>query len=746
MALSIGELVGYIDLDTSGAEQATGKVGGLLDGIGGKWGAIMGAAGAGAGALFGTSLVSAVGNEVGSDRLAASLGKGSAAADQYGKIAGKVYSNGFGEGLEDVNTAMGAVVTSIKGMRSASDAEVQSMTEKAMTFADVMGVDVTRAAQVAGNMVANGLATDGAEAFDLLMKASQKVPVQLREDVLDATDEYGQFFSQIGIDGPEAMALLAKGAEKGMYGIDKAGDAIKEFTIRSTDFSKASRDAYAMIGLDAGKMTEDLLAGGERGSKAFDKIVEGILKVPDPVRRSQTALALFGTPLEDLGTKDIPKFLRSLQGGTDGLGKFKGAVDEAGATAYDNASTNLTMFKRELQTGFVDLIGGSVLPKLTALTGSLANGLGPAATAVGDAVKGATGWLQEHSTVAGILLGGIVALTAVTATHAAVTAVGAAGGLTAWLLSTRLISGATQVWTAVQWAMNAALAANPIGVAVVALAALVAAVVFVATKTEWGRKAVSAAMDGIKSAAQSVGSFFTEKVPKFFSDAWDKAKAQTTEGVGQVVSWVQGIPGKFTSGLSSLSETVRTLFHDAMDAGRTKVSNIGGDIVGWIEGIPGKVLNKLADFKKAGADLLGGFVDGMKNAAGVIEGIATNVWDTVKGLLNGAIDKINAALEFTIDIPGPKNLTINPPNIPQLATGGRATGATLAVIGEGREPESVLPDSVLRGLLERAHATGAAQGGGNRSGGPLIGQVVQRNGESTEELAERLWFKTRTRG
>jgi hypothetical protein len=30
--------------------------------------------------------------------------------------------------------------------------------------------------------------------------------------------------------------------------------------------------------------------------------------------------------------------------------------------------------------------------------------------------------------------------------------------------------------------------------------------------------------------------------------------------------------------------------------------------------------------------------------------------------------------------------------------------------------------------------------------GPLIGQVVQRTGESADALAERLWFKTRTRG
>jgi hypothetical protein len=82
------------------------------------------------------------------------------------------------------------------------------------------------------------------------------------------------------------------------------------------------------------------------------------------------------------------------------------------------------------------------------------------------------------------------------------------------------------------------------------------------------------------------------------------------------------------------------------------------------------------------------------------------VWDAVKGLLNDAIGKINRALEFKIGVLG-QTITFNPPDIPRLAAGGRAYGGTLAVIGEGREPETVLPDSMLRGLLERT-AAGAA--------------------------------------
>lgn len=747
MALSIGELTGYVGLDAGPAEEAGNKITGMFDKLGGTWGKVLGLAGGAAGGLFAAGLLDAMGNEVGTDKLAASLGGGEAMSERLGKVAGKVYSNGFGAGLEDVNDALGAVMTSIKGMRNASDKDVQAMTEKAMTYADVMGVDVTRAAQVAGNMVANHMAKDGAEAFDLLMKASQKVPVQLREDVLDATDEYGQFFNQLGIKGPEAMGMLVASAGKGMYGIDKTGDALKEFTIRATDGSDATQTAMEAIGLSADKMGADLLAGGDRAHNAMGKVVDGLLAIKDPSRRANTSLALFGTPLEDLSTRDIPKFLRSLQGGDKTLGKFAGSVDKAGKTAYDNASTNLSMFGRKLKTEVVSYIGGKVLPALGDLTGKLNTGLGPAFDAAGDAAKGATKFLREHKTIAAILAGIIAGLIVVTAAHAAVLAVSAAGGMAAWLKSTKVVTLATKVWAATQWALNAALAANPIVLIVVALAALAVGLVLAYKKSETFRQVIHNAFAFVKRIAVAVGQFFTKKVPEFFGKAWDKAKSLTVDKVGALVGWVKGLPGRIVGALGSLKSKVSGAFGSAMEAARDKVTSIGARVVDWIRGIPQKLLSLAGKFGSAGRQLLQGFVDGMKNAAGIIAGIAGNVWTTVQHMLNGAIDKINAALDFTIHLPGP-DLHVNIPDIPHLATGGRATSETLAVIGEGREPESVLPDSVLRGLLERAHAAGRDSERGRDHGrsAPLIGQVVQRQGESADSLAERLWFKTRTRG
>lgn len=772
MALNIGELVGYIDLDASGATKGLDTVKGAAvkamsavsqafkstdltsegeaagdsygDGLSTKVKLGAAAAATAVGTVFGASVGKGLSMDVATDKVAAALDLTVPQAKAAGTAAANLYAGAWAEGTDEASAAVEAVISSIKGMKNASTADIESVTKSALILSSTMGVDVVKAASTAGNMVHNGIAKDGGEAFDLLAAAMSKVPVQLREDILDATDEYGQFFSALGIDGPAAMGMLAEGAAKGMYGIDKAGDAVKEFTIRATDMSTSSKAAYEAIGLDAGKMANDILAGGDKAHDATQKIVKGLLGIKDPAKLANTSIALFGTPLEDLSAKDIPKFLKSMQDAGGSLGDVKGKTEDMGKTLSDNASSNLTSFKNQVQMAFVDFLGAKAVPAITSATGWLSEHFGPALEVVGGLLGTTTGFLKEHEGVAITLAVVLGTLAGVTAAHGAVMAVAAAGGMAQWLMSTKLISGATKVWTAVQWAFNAAMAANPLVLVAALLIALGVALYIAWTKSEKFRAVVTGAMDAVKAAGKAVGHWFTDTLPGLFGDAFTGAKNKVVNIGGSIIGWVGGLPGKAKDALGDLTEKVRGVWDDAMTAGKNKVENIGGTIMEWITGIPGKIAGLGAEFGKAGRDLLQEFINGMKNAAGVIEGIASNVWSGVKGLLNGAIDDINAALEFTIKLPGP-DLRVDLPNIPHLATGGRATAATLAVIGEGREPESVLPDSVLRGLLDKAHAAGVAMAGAG-NGGPLIGQVVQREGESTDELANRLWFYTRKRG
>ncbi len=355
LAKAQGEIGKGVEKSLDGAESK-------MKGFGAKGAAIMLGAGVAIGAALSAGVLKSMDVGKANDKLAAQLGLNAGESEAAGRVAGSLYANAYGGSLEEVNGAVGAVMSSIEGMRTASEADVEAMTAKVLDLSAAFEIDAGRAAQVAGQMITSGLAEDGVEAADLLTAALQRVPAAVREDVLDAVDEYGPFMANLGISGEKGMGMLVAAAEDGMYGIDKTGDALKEFGIRATDMSEATGTAYGQIGLDQGDMTAKLLAGGDSAAGAFDDIVAGVQGIKDPVEQSQAALALFGTPLEDLSVTEIPKFLESLSSTAGGLGDVAGAADNMGTTLNDNAATKIETFKRTVETAIVGFFADKVLP------------------------------------------------------------------------------------------------------------------------------------------------------------------------------------------------------------------------------------------------------------------------------------------------------------------------------------------------------------------------------------------------
>lgn len=75
----------------------------------------------------------------------------------------------------------------------------------------------------------------------------------------------------------------------------------------------------------------------------------------------------------------------------------------------------------------------------------------------------------------------------------------------AYTVATKAVSAATKVWAAIQWVMNAALAANPIMLVVLAIVALVAIIVVAYKKSETFRRIVDAAFRAVGKAANWMG-------------------------------------------------------------------------------------------------------------------------------------------------------------------------------------------------------------------------------------------------
>lgn len=494
------------------------------------------AAGLAAGAALAVSIGKAMERDSASDKLAAQLGATPDIAKKYGAIAGELYNNAYGESFSDVTGAIGAVVTSFEGMRNASEADIKAVTANAMDFASAFEIDVARAVSVAGTAVHDGLAVDAKGALDLFTVALQNTPAALRENILDAVEEYGTYFTSFGFSGEQAMGILVEAAKKGQFGIDKIGDAIKESQLLMTDIgAKPVQDAYKAIGLDAEKMAASILKGGPASQEAFQKIVTGLLSIKDPNQQAAASLALFGTPLEDMNKEQIPQFLDAISKGAVGMGDVAGAASKMGQTLNDNAATNLESFKRQVESAFVEFLGNKALPVVDKVASVLATTFGPALSGAADLLKTVWEWLVKHQDI-------VLPLAAALA--------GMAAPIIAVALAMRLWAAAQAVWTAItttataiQTAWNASLFANPIGLVVLAVVGLIAAVVVAYNKIDWFKSFIDGAwklikdasialFDGyLKPAFEWVRAFVMDKLVPAFLWLWQNVIKPAWEGI-----------------------------------------------------------------------------------------------------------------------------------------------------------------------------------------------------------------------
>lgn len=742
--------------------------------------AAVGAAAAFAGVKVGEALAAGLDAGALEDKVAASLGGSAAEAERWGDAAAGAYRAGWGATMEEASAAVEDVVGNISTMRTAGGADIEATTSKALALATAMEVDVADSTKAAGLLISNGLAPDANAAFDLITAGLQKVPTAMRGEALDALSEYSVNFANLGISGDEAMGMLAGSADISSIALDKTGDAIKEFTILSQDTARTG-PVFEQLGLDAQSMSSAIAGGGEGAKAAFGQIVTGLQGITDPSAKAQAAIALFGSPVEDLGINEIPAFVDALASASGGLGDTSGAADSMAATLSSNPKASVDAMRRSFEGWQQDLVelpgplgtvavatqafggdalamGSSVAMGVYALSnmnlgflatgatavasgarmvgsfiatgaGAVASGaravgsfvaMGASAVAQGAVTAGA--WVASGARAAASFVvtgASAVAQGAVTAgawaasgarAAASFVALGASaaaqGAVTAaaWLASSTATvasltaqgvalgaakagqlagSAATGIATAAQWAYNAALSANPIGVVIVAIAALVAGLAWFFTQTEAGKAVVDAVWGGIQSAIGGVTGWWTNSALPALTGGWVTIRTTFEYGVAAVSG--------FLNGALDVIKKVWSFSPLGLIIGNWD------SIMGFFKGIPAGI---------------GKALDGVGSA---ISGAFKAPFNAVAGFWNRTI----GGLSFEVPdwVPGMGGKGFSFPKIPMLASGAVVTSATLAMIGEGREPEAVMPLSKLDAMLANANP---ANRGASNSGGPLI--------------------------
>lgn len=443
----------------------------------------------------------------------ASTGIAVDAMGEYEDAIKSIYKNNFGESLEDVAQKMGKV-KEVTGELDAS--KLQDMTEKAMTLEDVFDMDMSETLRGVQSLMTHfGMTSE--EAFDYIASGAQN-GLNYTDELGDNVSEYAGKFAEAGFTAEEYFQLLKNGADGGAYNLDKVNDAVNEITTRLGDGTIADtmtaidektgevKDGTGIWSAETEKLFEAWQNGEATQKSVMDSIVKDIQNAETEQEKMNLAATAFGTMAEDGGTK----FIESLSSVGNTFTDVTGKANELANVKYDTPLAALQSIGRTLK---VELLQ-PLVDKLTPVLSDLANWVTTNLPTFIDNVKELAGKSKEVVEKLKEWLPVIVSIGTGIATYFAVTKI------IAFVNAIRSGEMALKLMAVAQKALNLVMSANPIGLVVAAIAALVAGFIYL-----WNT---------------------SEDFRQFWIDLWEKVKEITGVVVDAIVGFFTGLWEKIT--------------------------------------------------------------------------------------------------------------------------------------------------------------------------------------------------------
>ena len=453
-----------------------------------------------------------------------------------------------------------------------------------------------------------------------------------------ATSKQAAVLQQLGFtasDMANRMQTDAKGAIIDLLGAIKQLPAAEQTAALSQYFGKESVSSIAPLLKNLGYLQQQFAKVGDAAAYSGSMEAEYAVRADTTANKLQLMQNKLAVLQVQIGNKILPY--------------VNDALDDLSANALPKAEKTL----------------GFIIPKVAKLLGfmlehssALINiGLGITAVvgisktfkAVSTAYKGATAAVKLLRAAQLKTKTATIALTAQTRAHTFAMRASAAASKAAAVASKAFRAGLAFV-------------TSPIGIAILAITALIAAGVWL--YKNW---------DTVKAKAAQLGA----KI----NGIWSKINTAVTTAIAAISSRFPALGAV----LSGLWKSVQDVWGN--------IKAIFSNIIGFIDNV----------FSGNWSAAWGNVVSIFGNVFGELANIAKAPINAVISVINMVLSKIN---EMKISIPdwvpgvGGKTLGFNIPQIPMLATGGIATAPTLAMVGEGGEPEAVLPLSKLAQLLD----------------------------------------------
>lgn len=288
-----------------------------------------------------------------------------------------------------------------------------------------------------------------------------------------------------------------------------------------------------------------------------------------------------------------------------------------------------------------------------------------------------------------------------------------------------IVNGTSELGIAIQKTLNAVMSANPIGLIIIAITALIAIFVVLWNKCDAFREFWIGLWDGIKEVAGVVWS----AIQGFFTVAWDKIKATWNKASTFFKKVWESIKKIF----APVANYFKGIFKNAWDYVKSVFSTVGEFFTGIIDGVK-KIFSGFIDF------VTGIFTGDWKKAWNGIKKIFKGVWDVfytiVKTPINLIIDGINflwkniykaiSSIVNTVgDVAGALGdlfgqdwhfkMPDDPPTIPHLAKGAVIPPRSefMAVLGDQKSGTNIeTPENLLRQIMREELGKINTSGGG----------------------------------
>jgi phage-related protein len=219
----------------------------------------------------------------------------------------------------------------------------------------------------------------------------------------------------------------------------------------------------------------------------------------------------------------------------------------------------------------------------------------------------------------------------------------------AYKVAMMAVHGVTNLVVEAEAALNAVMSANPIGVIVVAIAALVAGITYLWNTSEGFRTFVSNLFQFVSDAITATVNFFAQlpgKIASFLGNiisnvaSWggnliSNMGSAASNAITAVINFFVSLPGKIASFLGNIISNVGSWAGNLISNMSNGASNAINAVINFFTSLPGKIASFLANIISNVGSWAGNLLSGMSNAASsainavvtFFTGLPGKIWD-----------------------------------------------------------------------------------------------------------------------